>query len=425
LEPAFANRMWPCQHPATLVSEGSGMKKTILFVDDDPLLLNVYAVMMDDAIGDWEIDCAENGLLALEILARKKFDVVVSDLRMPGMDGITLMREIRRLYPHTSRIIVSGVEDQEQIASGLATTHQFLSKPFKLRELAATLSCIGQLDAFLQDEKLKALVSNLDSLPSFPTAFIEITRELNAGEPSVENIADIAIKDPGLTAKMLQVANSAAFGLGQKVSSPFEAVQFIGLAAVRSIALSVHVFRNFENIRFKGFFAHQLWNEALRCAQIARLIMQLENSDENQVEDAGTAAMLRNAGKLMLAQSLPQPFQQAIALAVERKLTLPEAEQEILGATHAGIAAYLLGLWGLSAPMVEGVAFHLQPAQGGSRQFSPLTAVHVAHVLAEESCLDQTSGKPAKLDRDYLASIGCDHRLDYWRAEAKRFTHNP
>ncbi len=398
----------------------TGMKKHILFVDDDPLLLEFYAAMMDKLDGQWEITSTDNGARALEILAETKFDVVVSDMRMPNMSGIQLMREVRRLHPHTSRIIISGAGDQEEIARSLESTHQFLTKPVKSSELVATISRIGKLDAYLLNENLKALVGRLNSLPSFPSVYLQINRELGSADPSIENIADIAVQDPGLTAKMLQVANSAAFGLAHKVSSPFDAVQFIGLNAVRSIALSAHVFRDFDKIEVKKFSALQVWTDALRCARITRQIMRLEKIDEDATEDACTAAMLRNVGKLMLAKNLPEQFQQVITLAATENLSLSEAEQKILGAGHPAVAAYLFGLWGLATPMVEAVAFHLQPAESETRTFSPLAVVHIAHALAGELWPDKSAGKPTELDHDYLATIGVDHQLDRWRTEIEK-----
>ena len=396
------------------------MKKRILFVDDDPLQLNLYALMLEDEPDAWEVALAIGGREALEILAQGRFDVVVSDMRMSGTDGMELMTEICRRHPHVSRIIISGIDDQEEIARCLETTHQFLTKPVGASDLLATLACIRQLDAYLRDEKLKALVGKLDALPSFPTVYLKIMKELNADEPSVEIIADIVVKDPALTAKMLQVANSAAFGLAQKVSSPFAAVQFLGLATVRSIALSSHVFSNFERAPIKGFSVRHLWDSALRCARITRAIMQMEGADENPTEDACAAAMLRDAGKLMLARNLPQPCEQAIKLANQRHISFPDAEKEVFGATSTGVAAYLFGLLGLSAPMVEAVAFHLQPNLSGAKAFGPLAAIHVANVFAGQFSPDQTPGKPVELDLDYLSAAGVQSRLTTWRAEIEK-----
>ncbi len=393
------------------------MKKRVLFVDDDPLQLNLYALMLEDESDTWEVALAPGGREALEILDQGRFDVVVSDMRMSGTDGLELMTEICRRHPHVSRIIISGIDDQEEIARCLETTHQFLVKPVGASDLLATLACIRQLDAYLRDEKLKALVGKLDALPSFPTVYLKIMKEINSDEPSVEIIADIVVKDPALTAKMLQVANSAAFGLAQKVSSPFAAVQFLGMTAVRSIALSSHVFSNFERVPIKGFSPRQLWDGALRCARITRTIMQMEGADENPTEDACAAAMLRDTGKLMLARNLHQPYQQAIKLATRQQIPLSDAEKEIFGATSTGVAAYLFGLWGLSAPMVEAVAFHLQPGKSGTKAFGPLAAIHVANVFVGQFSPDRPPGKPVELDLNYLSAIGVQNRLTAWRAE--------
>jgi HD-like signal output (HDOD) protein len=396
------------------------MKKSILFVDDDPLLLEVYPFMLDEVADRWEVASADGGAKALELLASKKFDVVVSDMRMPKMNGIEFMNEVRRLHPEMSRIIISGLGDQEEIARGLETTHQFLSKPVKAKELVATISRIGKLDTLLLDENLKAVIGRMSSLPSFPSIYMQITRELNSEDPSIESIADLALQDPALTAKMLQVANSAAFGLPDKVSNPFDAVQFLGLNTVRSIALSAHVFRDFEQTNLKNFSAMQVWTEAMRCARITRHIMSLNRVDDSPTEDGCTASMLRNVGKLMLAKNLPGDFQKMLLLAEQENLSHAEAARKIFGADHAGVAAYLFGLWGLSAPMVEAVALHLHPTESETRSFSPLTGVHVAHVMAGELWPDTTQGKPVEPDLSYLKAVGVDQEIAGWRTEVKK-----
>jgi HD-like signal output (HDOD) protein/ActR/RegA family two-component response regulator len=396
------------------------MKKRVVFVDDDPMQLSLYALLLEDYASTWDVVLAEGGAQALEILGQGPADVVVSDMHMPGMDGVQLMAEICRRHPQVSRLILSGIGDQEEIARCLENTHQFLAKPVNSSDLIATLGCIRQLDAYLLDEKLKALVGQLDALPSFPSVYLKILRELNSEEPSVEVIAQIVLEDPALTAKVLQVANSAAFGLAQKVSSPFEAVQFLGLTAIRSIALSSHVFSNFEIHPIRGFSVRGLWEDALECARITRVIMRMQRMDESPTEDACTAAMLRNAGRLMLARNLPDQYQEVVTQAVRRQVPLADAELDILGGTSSGVAAYLFGLWGLSAPMVEAVAFHLEPGRSGGKVFCPLTAVHVADIFAAQFSSGKIPGKPPEFDLPYLESVGVQDRLTVWRAEVGR-----
>ena len=89
-------------------------------------------------------------------------------------------------------------------------------------------------------------------------------------------------------------------------------------------------------------------------------------------------------GKLMLANNLPEPFQRTLDLTQAKEIRFIEAEQEVFGANHAGVGAYLLGFWGLPTTIVEAVAFHHQPGRSEAATLSPLTAVHVANVFEHD-----------------------------------------
>ena len=344
------------------------MKKRILFVEDNAMLLQMYGMMLGREQAHWEVVLAEDAQKALAIMAQSPFDVIVSDMRMPGMDGVELLGEVRKLYPSTSRMIVSGSGDQEEVARSLGATHQFLAKPFNVQTLKATLTRISGLDAYLKDEKLKALVGKLDSLPSFPTLYLEVMLALESPDSSVEMLSEIVAKDPGMTVKMLQLANSAALGSAREIHSPFEAIQQLGMNTVRSLAVSAHVFSCFEGTNIKGFSVQKLWDHLMKTGTLARRIMHLEKAATADAEDACLAGMLHDMGKLMLANNLPEQFQQALALAAGRKVPLQDAELEIFGVTHAGVAAYQLGLWGLPAAILEAVAFHHTPRQADLRK---------------------------------------------------------
>jgi len=396
------------------------MKKHILFVDDNPLLLEMYRMMLDDERDHWGVAACGDARQALELMENAHFDVVVSDMRLRDMNGIELLGEVKKRHPRTSRIILSSYTGQEEFARCLDATHQFLAKPFDVKALKATLARIGGLDSFLKDQKLQTLAGRLSTLPSFPALYVEIMKELNTEDPSVEKIAGIVGKDPSMTAKMLQVVNSAVVGLARKVSSPFEAVQFLGMGTVRSLALSAPIFSCFARTNLTGFSTDQLWDHSMRTARIARAIMRSEKAEAGDVEDAFTAGMLHDIGKLMLADNVPDQFQIALALAGKREVPFHEAELEIYGATHAGAAAYLLGLWGLPAPIVEAVAFHHTPCLSDMRAFGPLAAVHAANVLDLELSRVKPAGRPPAVDAAYLGAIGVPNRLESWRAEAAK-----
>jgi HD-like signal output (HDOD) protein len=234
----------------------------------------------------------------------------------------------------------------------------------------------------------------------------------------MQAIAKIVAQDPGITTKLLQVANSAALGLPEEVNDPVEAVQQLGLTTVRSLVLSAQVYSSFQARRMKCFSADALWSHLMKCGGLARAIMRREHAEPAETEDAFTAGMLHDMGKLMLADSLPEEFQKALALADEEKIPLADAEREIFGATHAGLAAYLFGLWGLPAAIVEAVAFHHAPEKSDLKQFSALTAVHVANAFCDGAEADS-------LNQDYLYQIGVASRLDDWQETAAKLELEP
>jgi putative nucleotidyltransferase with HDIG domain len=396
------------------------MKRNILFVDDDPIMRELFGAVLLAEPERWGVTTAESGEAALPFLDTDFFDVVVSDMRMPGMDGVALIREVKRRSPRTARIILSGVVDQKEIAESLRETHQFMPKPFRPKALRATLARISGLDAYLQDEKIRDTVAQLDTLPSFPSLYFEIMKELDAPDPSLEKVATIVAKDPGMTVKLLQIVNAASLGLARRFSNPIEAVQQLGIAAVQSLALSAHVFTCFESRAFQGFSITKLWDHGANTARIARKILEIERADAALAEDAYTAGMLHDIGKLMLANNLPEPFQRALDLTQEQGLRFLAAEEKVFGANHAGVGAYLLGLWGLPTTIVEAVAFHHQPGCSEAPTLGPLTAVHVANVLEHELSESKIIGCEPKLDLDHLAALGLQDRIGVWREQIAR-----
>ena len=382
--------------------------KRILFVEDNDILLQLYGMMLQDERTGWQATTAPNGPAALELLHQSAFDVVASDMRMPGMSGAELLSEVRRLHPQTSRIIISGIGDQGEAAEMLNCTHLFIPKPFEAKTLKATLARISSLDAYLKSDTLRGLAGRMRTLPSFPLLYQQIIREIESPDSSLQAIARTVAQDPGITAKLLQVANSAAIGLPERVNDPVTAVQQLGLTTVRALVLSAQVYSSFQGRRLKHFSADALWSHLMKCGSLARAIMLRENAGPAEADDAFTAGMLHDMGKLMLANSLPDEFEKALALADAEQIPLADAEREIFGATHAGLAAFLFGLWGLPAAMVEAVAFHHEPEKSDLKQFSALTAVHVANALCDES-------QAGTLNLDYLRQIGVTSRLDDWR----------
>jgi len=388
--------------------------KRILFVDDESLVLQGLQRMLRSMRGEWEMEFVDGGAKALERMAQQPFDVVVSDMCMPGMNGAELQNEVMKRFPKTVRLILSGHADKELILKCVGSTHQYLSKPCDAETLKMTVLRASSVEATLQNETLQKLVAQMDRLPSIPTLYTEIIQVLRHPETTIDEVGEIISRDIGMTAKILKLVNSAFFGLGREISTPAEAATYLGLDTIRSLVLSINAFSQFGPLKVEGFSLNALSDHSLQTASAAKALASEEGVDRKIVDEAFVAGMLHDTGKLVLAINFPEEFNTALREARQQNLTLAESEKQIFGADHADVGGYLLGLWGLPVPVVEAIALHHSPGRAVEKTFSPLTAVHVANVLVQERS-EAAEMKPAEIDFEYLADLGLSERLDQWR----------
>src|SRR3569833_2905255 len=330
----------------------------LLFVDDDTNLLMGLQRSLRSMQQDWEMEFADCGAAALKLL-NKPFDVVVSDMRMPGMSGLEVLNTVQDRFPQTVRILLSGQSDRESILDSAARAHQYLSKPFDARQLKALLSQTIGLGDLLENASLKTFISGLSSIPSLPNLYIEVMDELSASDPSSARIGAIISRDLGMTAKILQVANSVAYGRRSSITQPDEAVLHLGLDTVRSLVLSLSIFSTLTSKERATYWAESLWEHCNVSGAFCRTIARAEGIPASERGAYLSAGLLHDVGKLIIASADPAlPPKIAEIASVETKASW-QVEKELLGCTHAEVGAYLLGFWGLFFPIVEAVAWFL------------------------------------------------------------------
>ena len=239
------------------------MKKRIIFVDDEPNLLKGLSRMLRPLREEWEMLFVGSGSDALAALEKDAFDVVVSDMRMPGMDGAQLLAEVAQRYPQIVRIVLSGHMDKEMIYRSVGRAHQYLAKPCDAARLKSTVARACTIRDSLADKFLKELVAGMKSLPSLPSLYIELVEYLQSPEASIQTVGKIIARDVGMTAKILQLVNSAFFGLSRKVGSPSQAVSLLGLDTIRALVLSVQAFSQFDETNLPGFHTESLLSKVL------------------------------------------------------------------------------------------------------------------------------------------------------------------
>jgi len=332
----------------------------------------------------------------------------VSDMRMPGVDGATLLNTIKDECPATVRIMLSGHADREAIVRALPAMHQLLSKPCD----AATLR--GAIERSLdganvdRDARIRRLVGGVDKLPTPPDIYFDLTRLMQSPSSTVNDVARVVTRDPALSAKLLQLVNSAYFGTGQVTTSIQQAVALLGTDRLRYIALTASVFSSPGADDACGFSLQDLQRGAMRAAGLARLIAEPAARDE-----AFASTLLHDVGHVVLALARHADFQ-TFRARTQTEDHHQAIELELFGVTHADVGARLLAIWGLPSTIVDAVQYHHDPGSAPEACRRLASVVHFADAWAQHQPI------PSPLDTASLERAGCAHLLAGWRAIAER-----
>lgn len=342
----------------------------IVFVDDEPRLLAGLRRMLWARRSGWDMVFTENGATALESMARQPADVVVTDYRMPGMDGGQLLAEVRRRFPDTIRFVLSGHTDEHDLLGIADLAHQFLTKPCGADELQRVIDR-GLTDRrHLDGVGLRADLSALGTLPSDPSVLDTVEAVLTSGG-NARTIAGAIEQDVALSLKVLQLVNSSFVAPGARIASLEEAVLRLGPGTIQALATEI------RRVPVPAGAAL-----AARLRQLNRHALDTARQAERRAApaaagDAYCAGLLHTVGALGLAACLPD---------LGGPGRFPDNDDETLAATTGDVTRYLLGLWGLPAEIAR-AAGGLEGRDDGDAAVEPLrpgagAAVLAAHRLA-------------------------------------------
>jgi HD-like signal output (HDOD) protein/ActR/RegA family two-component response regulator len=349
--------------------------KRILIVDDEAPVLESLRIRLHRMQCKWTMSFVDSGAQALEQLDRHHFDVLVTDMRMPGMDGPALLQACQERWPDVIRLVLSGYTDPALLNRALAFTHQYLEKPCEPRQLENVIDrCLG-LHELLNRPALRSLVGRVRQLPALPRTFAQLQPLLHSERTSAREVSEVISADAAITARVLQMVNSAFFRHARRITNIEQAVTYLGFATTRNLVMGAEIFSlTGTGSDFVMRHLHYLQDHAQRVAAGARALAE----GTAFADDAMLAALLHDIGYWVLLQECPDELQRAIHHARVANLSLPEAETHAFGASHAELGAYLLGLWGLPYPIIEAVAHHHAPQRISQTRFDVLSAVAVA-----------------------------------------------
>jgi HD-like signal output (HDOD) protein len=389
------------------VDPGSGVvaaaphpKRRILFADDEPAVLQGLRSVLRPQRHEWDMTFAGGGPAALEELKKSAFDVVVTDMRMPVIDGAELLRQTKELQPRAVRVVLSGQTDAESAMKTVFTAHQFLAKPCDVDKLRSVVKRACDLNALITSDELRALAGDVSVLPAAPHTYLAISRALSNPSCSINDVAGIVERETALCAKVLQVVNSAFFGLPRAVTSITQATNYLGTLALRNLALAM------ETVAASSRAKLPLSNQELLNFQTNSLLVGMLGrrwyaADRRRADEAFVAGMLRDMGYLVLAA---------------RGGAGPGNQDG-----HGALSAYLLGLWGIPHNVLEPVAFHESPELVEHETLEVVDVVHLADRIAAELCPSPFQPEPAGLDVDRLERLGTTAKhIEELRADAKQ-----
>lgn len=386
----------------------------VLFVDDEPMVLEALRNALRGKRKQWDMVFNSSATAALKELEIAPVDVIVTDMRMPQMDGAEFLGRAGKVCPGATRIILSGQMEESALARAAITAHRYLTKPCDNAQLCASIQRALELQALLQNERLRACVGGIESLPSLPSVYRKLSQALLSEHASAELVTSIVQEDVGISAKLLQLVNSAFFGLSRRTTSLLQAVRYLGLATIRSLVLSHSVFEQLG--QSEPALAEQGHEHALACALATRKFLK----GGPEAELAFTAGLLHDIGSLVLASELPGEYAVICESAKATGRPLHVVEIERLGVSHAAVGAYLLGLWGLPHEVLDIVAFHHAPWTE-TVPLDAATAVRLAEAISLEtiSHSDFAAMHAEALPEGWIERMGLAAEVSLARGAAK------
>lgn len=396
-------------------------KPSILFVDDESNILVGLRRMLHGQRTVWDMTFAEGGPQAMALLCQQAFDVVVSDMRMPELDGAQLLSEVEKRHPSTIRIVLSGYSETSSVLKTAGPAHQYMAKPCDPATLIDIIRRALTLKRLLADECLRQLVTSLRGLPSPSPLFLQLMEEINSETSSAASVSKLIASDVAMSASLLKMTNSAFFSSSGRATTPLQAVRMLGLETIKALVLTAGLFHPFAGRQNLAPLLDKLNHHSWLVAHVAREIAATLRLGSLGEEQAFCAGMMSHVGTLVLLDRLPKQFSFALSQ-VSETIDLSQAERKTFGACHAELGGYLLGLWGFPAATIDAVIWQHAPSRCTSdpataEHASVTTAVHAALALAPPfPLLPPTIKAPAvQLDQTHLQQAAVEHLLPEWQ----------
>jgi HD-like signal output (HDOD) protein/CheY-like chemotaxis protein len=328
---------------------------SILFVDDEVNILQGLKRMLHPHRQQWAMTFCSSGEEALKLLRERQFDVLVTDIRMPHVDGSRVLFESFLYQPETMRCILSGFAEREQTIKVAGTAHQFLSKPCTKDAIESMVQRAEKSRERLPQSDIRRAVSRVSAVPCRSSVLRELSSELQKQQPNLDLVVDLIASDIGMSAKIIQLVASSFFGRCTAVFCPREAVTLLGVELIAGLLSEMGIFTPFLSAP-EILNIDDLCDESINAARLARAAADAQGRGTRAANVAYLSNYLREVGKIVLAHQFPEQYRRVMQLMKTVGLSQAVAEQTVFSATSASVGGYLLEIWGFPQEVVNKVA---------------------------------------------------------------------
>lgn len=361
------------------VSEEKLILKRILFVDDEIQILKSLSRLFIDK--EYDVVTAENGEDALKILESQEINLIVSDMRMPNMDGYQLLSKVREKYPKILRVILSGYADEtitfRALQQNIAKLYMF--KPWKNDMLIKLVEQIFETEDLLSHSDLLLLINNIEELPTIQSSYQRIIGMIEKDTDHLTEIAREIERDLSISTKVLHIANSAFYGV--KTGSIKQAVTYLGLQNIRNLILATSIMDSISVTGVGMDFAQKVWEHAFLTNKILFFIFE-KCLKKKMSELANSAGLLHNIGIVFMLKFFSKNYINFVNKTVDEGFVFIELEKAEFKVTHQETGGYLLRWWDLPFPIVEAALYHHNPFDERIVNSELVIGVHIAQKYA-------------------------------------------
>jgi HD-like signal output (HDOD) protein len=391
----------------------------VIFVDDQKVLLHAVQRVIRKSAKTWIVHYFDHASCALSWMQEHPVDVVVSDMRMPGMDGVEFLTLVKQRFPNVIRFILSGYSGSDHTLEAVKVAHQFFVKPFSTKSLVEALELTHSLYKRIRNPGLQSIIAAIDRVPTPRRVFYEINEAIHHPHTRLDDIAAIIERDTGISCKILQLVNSAFFGQCQQVMDVRQAVGILGLEIIKSLVLVVGIASDHKEV-LKGLISVDLFSahsmEVAKHCQWMGKELGYSTLDQNTLFTIG---LLHDVGRLILIKSYAELYTENGWQEDPYATQLHISQIEQLANDHAGIGAALIALWGLPPKIANTVAFYPTPELATHDDLHFCRLLHIADTIsnAKRNHPGIPVSGPHKTSIDNLKEVGAMFPIEDWLEE--------